>query len=84
MFSLQQILLKIFTLKEVISSTQIGLVNKVGIVTHLVLMSSSDYGFERSAPLKSQSSKCFADFWFNPEAPPEDCVLGQAYTSSSG
>uniref|UniRef100_A0A803XMG6 PKD domain-containing protein n=1 Tax=Meleagris gallopavo TaxID=9103 RepID=A0A803XMG6_MELGA len=38
----------------------------------------------RSAPLKSQSSKCFADFWFNPEAPPEDCVLGQAYTSSSG
>uniref|UniRef100_A0A8C3KWB9 VPS10 domain-containing receptor SorCS2 n=1 Tax=Chrysolophus pictus TaxID=9089 RepID=A0A8C3KWB9_CHRPC len=43
-----------------------------------------DYGFERSAPLKSQSSKCFADFWFNPEAPPEDCVLGQAYTSSSG
>uniref|UniRef100_A0A8B9SYS9 VPS10 domain-containing receptor SorCS2 n=1 Tax=Anas platyrhynchos TaxID=8839 RepID=A0A8B9SYS9_ANAPL len=43
-----------------------------------------DYGFERSAPLKSQSSKCFADFWFNPEAPPEDCVLGQAYTSSTG
>uniref|UniRef100_A0A8C6NGF2 VPS10 domain-containing receptor SorCS2 n=1 Tax=Melopsittacus undulatus TaxID=13146 RepID=A0A8C6NGF2_MELUD len=43
-----------------------------------------DYGFERSAPLKSESSKCFADFWFNPEAPPEDCVLGQAYTSSTG
>uniref|UniRef100_A0A8D0G9T2 VPS10 domain-containing receptor SorCS2 n=1 Tax=Sphenodon punctatus TaxID=8508 RepID=A0A8D0G9T2_SPHPU len=43
-----------------------------------------DYGFERSAPLKSESSKCFADFWFNPEAPPEDCVLGQAYTSSPG
>uniref|UniRef100_A0A803W1E5 VPS10 domain-containing receptor SorCS2 n=1 Tax=Ficedula albicollis TaxID=59894 RepID=A0A803W1E5_FICAL len=43
-----------------------------------------DYGFERSAPLQSESSKCFADFWFNPEAPPEDCVLGQAYTSSTG
>uniref|UniRef100_A0A8C8B8G3 VPS10 domain-containing receptor SorCS2 n=1 Tax=Otus sunia TaxID=257818 RepID=A0A8C8B8G3_9STRI len=43
-----------------------------------------DYGFERSVPLKSESSKCFADFWFNPEAPPEDCVLGQAYTSSTG
>ncbi|KAK4818821.1 hypothetical protein QYF61_019858 [Mycteria americana] len=43
-----------------------------------------DYGFERSAPLKSDSSKCFADFWFNPEAPPEDCVLGQAYASSTG
>ncbi|NXH20402.1 SORC2 protein, partial [Bucco capensis] len=42
-----------------------------------------DYGFERSA-LQSESSKCFADFWFNPEAPPEDCVLGQAYTSSTG
>ncbi|KFQ31987.1 VPS10 domain-containing receptor SorCS2, partial [Mesitornis unicolor] len=41
-----------------------------------------DYGFERSAPL--ESSRCFADFWFNPEAPPEDCVLGQAYTSSTG
>ncbi|NXP56900.1 SORC2 protein, partial [Heliornis fulica] len=43
-----------------------------------------DYGFERSAPQKSESSKCFADFWFNPEAPPEDCELGQAYTSSTG
>uniref|UniRef100_A0A7M4FSU4 VPS10 domain-containing receptor SorCS2 n=1 Tax=Crocodylus porosus TaxID=8502 RepID=A0A7M4FSU4_CROPO len=43
-----------------------------------------DYGFERSAPVKSESSKCFADFWFNPESPPEDCVLGQAYTSSTG
>ncbi|XP_074848543.1 VPS10 domain-containing receptor SorCS2 isoform X3 [Carettochelys insculpta] len=43
-----------------------------------------DYGFERSAPLKSESSKCFANFWYNPELPPEDCVLGQAYTSSTG
>ncbi|XP_056208638.1 VPS10 domain-containing receptor SorCS2 isoform X2 [Falco biarmicus] len=43
-----------------------------------------DYGFERSALLMSESSKCFADFWFNPEAPPEDCMLGQAYTSSTG
>uniref|UniRef100_A0A8C4WDM8 VPS10 domain-containing receptor SorCS2 n=1 Tax=Gopherus evgoodei TaxID=1825980 RepID=A0A8C4WDM8_9SAUR len=43
-----------------------------------------DYGFERSAPLKSESSKCFANFWFNPELPPEDCVLGRAYASSTG
>ncbi|XP_050804091.1 VPS10 domain-containing receptor SorCS2 [Gopherus flavomarginatus] len=43
-----------------------------------------DYGFERSAPLKSESSKCFANFWFNPESPPEDCVLGRAYASSTG
>ncbi|NXC73474.1 SORC2 protein, partial [Anhinga anhinga] len=43
-----------------------------------------DYGFERSASLKSDSNKCFADFWFNPEAPPEDCMLGQVYTGSTG
>uniref|UniRef100_A0A452H7V3 VPS10 domain-containing receptor SorCS2 n=1 Tax=Gopherus agassizii TaxID=38772 RepID=A0A452H7V3_9SAUR len=43
-----------------------------------------DYGFERSAPLKSESSKCFANFWFNPELPPEDCILGRAYASSTG
>ncbi|XP_072476260.1 VPS10 domain-containing receptor SorCS2 isoform X2 [Notamacropus eugenii] len=43
-----------------------------------------DYGFERSAPSKSEAKKCFANFWFNPDLPPEDCVLGQAYTSSPG
>ncbi|XP_062986220.1 VPS10 domain-containing receptor SorCS2 isoform X1 [Elgaria multicarinata webbii] len=43
-----------------------------------------DYGFERSALPKSESNTCFADFWFNPETPPEDCVLGQAYQSSTG
>ncbi|XP_053099146.1 VPS10 domain-containing receptor SorCS2 isoform X2 [Hemicordylus capensis] len=43
-----------------------------------------DYGFERSAEVKSESSTCFADFWFKPETPPEDCTLGQAYRSSTG
>ncbi|XP_038601463.1 VPS10 domain-containing receptor SorCS2 isoform X2 [Tachyglossus aculeatus] len=43
-----------------------------------------DYGFERSAFSKPESSKCFANFWFNPESPPEECVLGEAYASSTG
>ncbi|XP_069488109.1 VPS10 domain-containing receptor SorCS2 isoform X3 [Ambystoma mexicanum] len=43
-----------------------------------------DYGFERAAPLKAETSKCFAEFWFDPESPPEDCMLGQAYTTSTG
>ncbi|XP_061443432.1 VPS10 domain-containing receptor SorCS2 isoform X2 [Rhineura floridana] len=43
-----------------------------------------DYGFEHSALLKSESNMCFADFWFNPETPPEDCILGQTYRSSTG
>ncbi|XP_020646198.3 VPS10 domain-containing receptor SorCS2 isoform X2 [Pogona vitticeps] len=43
-----------------------------------------DYGFERSAVPKSESSTCFADFWFNPETPPEDCIRGQIYRSSTG
>ncbi|KAF7240403.1 VPS10 domain-containing receptor SorCS2 [Varanus komodoensis] len=42
----------------------------------------SDYGFERST--KSESDTCFAEFWFNPDAPPEDCILGQSYRSSTG
>ncbi|XP_044298787.1 VPS10 domain-containing receptor SorCS2 isoform X2 [Varanus komodoensis] len=41
-----------------------------------------DYGFERST--KSESDTCFAEFWFNPDAPPEDCILGQSYRSSTG
>ncbi|XP_016051355.1 PREDICTED: VPS10 domain-containing receptor SorCS2 [Miniopterus natalensis] len=40
-----------------------------------------DYGFERSP---SDTNKCFANFWFNPLSPPDDCVLGQTYTSSLG
>uniref|UniRef100_A0A8C8S642 VPS10 domain-containing receptor SorCS2 n=1 Tax=Pelusios castaneus TaxID=367368 RepID=A0A8C8S642_9SAUR len=43
-----------------------------------------DYGFERAAPLKSEPGNCFSKFWFNPESPPEDCMLGQAYASSTG
>ena len=46
--------------------------------------SSSDYGFERSPSSESDANKCFADFWFNPLSPPDDCVLGQTYTSSLG
>ncbi|KAM4706940.1 VPS10 domain-containing receptor SorCS2 isoform 2-T2 [Discoglossus pictus] len=43
-----------------------------------------DYGFEQETRQKSESNKCFADFWFNPEFPPEDCMLGQMYTSTTG
>ncbi|KAF3825357.1 hypothetical protein GH733_005991 [Mirounga leonina] len=44
----------------------------------------SDYGFERSPSSESDASKCFASFWFNPLSPPDDCVLGQTYSSSLG
>lgn len=44
----------------------------------------SDYGFERSSSSESTANKCSANFWFNPLSPPEDCVLGQTYTSSLG
>uniref|UniRef100_A0A8I3N981 VPS10 domain-containing receptor SorCS2 n=1 Tax=Canis lupus familiaris TaxID=9615 RepID=A0A8I3N981_CANLF len=43
-----------------------------------------DYGFERSPSSESDANKCFANFWFNPLSPPDDCVLGQTYTSSLG
>ncbi|KAL7984657.1 hypothetical protein Chor_003227, partial [Crotalus horridus] len=43
----------------------------------------NDYGFEHSLS-KSELSTCFADFWFNPKAPPEDCITGQSYKSSTG
>ncbi|XP_049997191.1 VPS10 domain-containing receptor SorCS2 isoform X2 [Alexandromys fortis] len=43
-----------------------------------------DYGFERSSSSESTANKCSANFWFNPLSPPEDCVLGQTYTSSLG
>ncbi|MEJ1274508.1 sortilin-related VPS10 domain containing receptor 2 [Cricetulus griseus] len=45
---------------------------------------SCDYGFERSSSSESTANKCSANFWFNPLSPPEDCVLGQTYTSSLG
>ncbi|XP_049565186.1 VPS10 domain-containing receptor SorCS2 [Orcinus orca] len=43
-----------------------------------------DYGFERTPSSESDADKCFANFWFNPLSPPDDCVLGQTYTSSLG
>ncbi|XP_037386320.1 VPS10 domain-containing receptor SorCS2, partial [Talpa occidentalis] len=43
-----------------------------------------DYGFERAPSAEPGNNKCFANFWFNPLAPPEDCVLGQTYSSSLG
>ncbi|XP_062963997.1 VPS10 domain-containing receptor SorCS2 isoform X2 [Cynocephalus volans] len=43
-----------------------------------------DYGFERSPSSESDTSKCSANFWFNPLSPPDDCALGQTYTSSLG
>ncbi|XP_077606503.1 VPS10 domain-containing receptor SorCS2 [Crocuta crocuta] len=43
-----------------------------------------DYGFERSPSSEPDANKCFANFWFNPLSPPDDCVVGQAYTSSLG
>ncbi|EHB03676.1 VPS10 domain-containing receptor SorCS2 [Heterocephalus glaber] len=42
-----------------------------------------DYGFERTPSLEP-GTKCVANFWFNPLAPPDDCAVGQTYTSSLG
>uniref|UniRef100_A0A3B3BBM1 VPS10 domain-containing receptor SorCS2 n=1 Tax=Oryzias melastigma TaxID=30732 RepID=A0A3B3BBM1_ORYME len=42
---------------------------------------SCDFGFERS---HTEADRCFADFWFDPDSPPEDCHLGQNYESSTG
>uniref|UniRef100_A0A3Q4HCH0 Sortilin-related VPS10 domain containing receptor 2 n=1 Tax=Neolamprologus brichardi TaxID=32507 RepID=A0A3Q4HCH0_NEOBR len=41
----------------------------------------SDYGFERS---HMETDRCIADFWYDPDSPPEDCHLGQTYMSSTG
>lgn len=41
----------------------------------------SDYGFERS---HMEGNRCFADFWHDPDSPPEDCHRGQTYESSTG
>ncbi|XP_046871070.1 VPS10 domain-containing receptor SorCS2 [Hypomesus transpacificus] len=43
-----------------------------------------DYGFERAQTLKTEGERCFADFWHDPDAPPEDCHLGHTYESSTG
>ncbi|KAL0596660.1 VPS10 domain-containing receptor SorCS2, partial [Plecturocebus cupreus] len=43
-----------------------------------------DYGFERSSSSESNTHECSANFWFNPLSPPDDCALGQTYTSSLG
>nr|XP_037851415.1 VPS10 domain-containing receptor SorCS2 [Chlorocebus sabaeus] len=43
-----------------------------------------DYGFECSPSSESNTNKCSANFWFNPLSPPDDCALGQTYTSSLG
>ncbi|XP_061106779.1 VPS10 domain-containing receptor SorCS2 isoform X2 [Conger conger] len=45
---------------------------------------SCDYGFERAPSLKAEGDRCFADFWHDPDSPPEDCQLGQSYASSTG
>lgn len=41
----------------------------------------SDYGFEQS---HMETDRCIADFWYDPDSPPEDCHLGQTYMSSTG
>ncbi|KAG9345536.1 hypothetical protein JZ751_008680 [Albula glossodonta] len=43
-----------------------------------------DYGFERAPSLKAEGDRCFADFWHDPDSPPEDCHLGHSYESSTG
>uniref|UniRef100_A0A3Q3F8J5 Sortilin-related VPS10 domain containing receptor 2 n=1 Tax=Labrus bergylta TaxID=56723 RepID=A0A3Q3F8J5_9LABR len=43
--------------------------------------SALDYGFERS---QMEGKRCFADFWHDPDSPPEDCHLRQTYESSTG
>ncbi|KAG7461947.1 hypothetical protein MATL_G00196530 [Megalops atlanticus] len=45
---------------------------------------SCDYGFERAPSLKVEGDRCFADFWHDPDSPPEDCHLGHSYASSTG
>ncbi|XP_036407061.1 VPS10 domain-containing receptor SorCS2 isoform X1 [Megalops cyprinoides] len=45
---------------------------------------SCDYGFERAPSLKTEGDRCFADFWHDPDSPPEDCHLGHSYASSTG
>nr|XP_057924142.1 VPS10 domain-containing receptor SorCS2 isoform X1 [Doryrhamphus excisus] len=42
---------------------------------------SCDYGFERS---HAETERCFANFWHDPDSPPDDCHLGRTYESSTG
>uniref|UniRef100_A0A4W5NIW6 VPS10 domain-containing receptor SorCS2 n=1 Tax=Hucho hucho TaxID=62062 RepID=A0A4W5NIW6_9TELE len=43
-----------------------------------------DYGFERAQSLKAEGDRCFADFWHDPDSPPDDCHLGHDFESSTG
>uniref|UniRef100_A0AAZ3R5V2 VPS10 domain-containing receptor SorCS2 n=1 Tax=Oncorhynchus tshawytscha TaxID=74940 RepID=A0AAZ3R5V2_ONCTS len=43
-----------------------------------------DYGFERAQSLKTEGDRCFADFWHDPDSPPDDCHLGHDFESSTG
>uniref|UniRef100_A0A4W4EQL8 VPS10 domain-containing receptor SorCS2 n=1 Tax=Electrophorus electricus TaxID=8005 RepID=A0A4W4EQL8_ELEEL len=43
-----------------------------------------DYGFERASSLRAEGSHCYPDFWHNPDAPPDSCLLGHTYQSSTG
>ncbi|XP_064878021.1 VPS10 domain-containing receptor SorCS2-like isoform X2 [Oncorhynchus nerka] len=43
-----------------------------------------DYGFERAQSLKTEGDRCFADFWHDPDSPPDDCHQGHNFESSTG
>uniref|UniRef100_A0A8K9XR60 VPS10 domain-containing receptor SorCS2 n=1 Tax=Oncorhynchus mykiss TaxID=8022 RepID=A0A8K9XR60_ONCMY len=43
-----------------------------------------DYGFERAQSLRTEGDRCFADFWHDPDSPPDDCHLGHDFESSTG
>ncbi|XP_075400770.1 VPS10 domain-containing receptor SorCS2 isoform X2 [Tenrec ecaudatus] len=43
-----------------------------------------DYGFERALAPEPSTSKCLANFWFDPSSPPDGCTLGQTYSTSPG
>uniref|UniRef100_A0A673WT96 Sortilin related VPS10 domain containing receptor 2 n=1 Tax=Salmo trutta TaxID=8032 RepID=A0A673WT96_SALTR len=43
-----------------------------------------DYGFERAQSLKTEGDRCFADFWHDPDSPPDNCHQGHNFESSTG
>ncbi|XP_052002910.1 VPS10 domain-containing receptor SorCS2-like isoform X4 [Xyrauchen texanus] len=43
-----------------------------------------DYGFERAPSLRLEGDRCYPDFWYDPDTPPENCHLGHSYKSSTG
>ncbi|XP_026123542.1 VPS10 domain-containing receptor SorCS2 isoform X1 [Carassius auratus] len=43
-----------------------------------------DYGFERAPSLRLEGDRCYPDFWHDPDAPPENCHMGNSYKSSTG